>query len=88
MKNLRKVYITEILAKYEKHEPEKFEGYFHKWFDGINQHSERPEQIAIIELQDGTIRECALHSYSLKFQTQEEIQKEDLKGWGGDPTIN
>jgi len=86
MNTLRKVYMTEILAKYEKHDPENFEGLFHKWFDGINEYTKRPEQVAIIELEDGTIKECALHSFSIRFQTQEELDHENQTGWS-DPQV-
>ncbi|WP_438424858.1 hypothetical protein [Aquimarina macrocephali] len=86
---LRKVFIKE--KETESRDIEKplkeYVGFFHKWFDGINKWSKSPEQVAIVELEDGSINEFPLHSNTIRFQTEQEIKNENLKGWGGDPTI-
>tara|TARA_B100001750_G_C15133164_1_gene410856 strand:+ start:49 stop:306 length:258 start_codon:yes stop_codon:yes gene_type:complete len=81
---LRKVYIKEKETEFRNiEEPLKeYVGFFHKWFDGINKFSKSPEQIAIVELEDGSIKEFPLHSNTIRFQTEQEINKENMKGWG------
>ncbi len=54
---------------------EKQIGLFHKWFDGINEFNDSPEQFAIIEFEDGFTRQISIKKYRIRFFSYEENNK-------------